>query len=105
MRSLKALRREHIILSITPGKVDDISPTDTDLMEESLRDAVNHSQYLLGDAGSIRAFQAVKDRAMDRPIVHSVLHEELIHFLLSHSFDTKKMQQFPDESQKDVHPW
>ncbi len=49
MRRLKALRKEHIVLSVTPGKVDDISTTDTDLMEEALRDAVSHSYHLLGD--------------------------------------------------------
>lgn len=49
MRRLKILRKEHIMLSVTPGKVDDISPTDTDLMEEALRDALKHSDYL-GDA-------------------------------------------------------
>lgn len=42
---------------------------------------------------------------MERPIVHSPLYEELIHFFLSHGFDAAKMQQFSDESKKDVHPW
>ena len=42
---------------------------------------------------------------MERPIVHSPLYEELIHFLLSHRFDAEKMRQFARESQKDVHPW
>lgn len=99
-------RKEHITWFITPGKIDEISESDTDIMEQALRDAVASSGYLLGEAGSIRAFQTVKDRAVERPIQHTELYEKLMQMLVSRGLrNVSEQRQFYEESKKDIHPW